>query len=178
MRAQGTKFSSQNTHKASGSLLPSPSFCPPSPQAHSPTSFTPGCQGGVRKRVCLSFSPLSTGSPLKTQQHATIIILSLLLLPKASLAVNFYLFSSKVARFPRSDGTDEVSSERGREKQQLGKEGGKELERSRFPLDDSLSPCNCLNEIRKCVSSEVNLPLTAPTQHTSQGLHLNKKIKK
>lgn len=31
----------------------------------------------------------------------------------------------------------------------------------------------CLNEICKCVSSEVNLPLTAPAQHTSPNLHLN-----
>lgn len=61
-----------------------------------------------------------------------------------------------------------------RERKQTEK-GGKELKRTRFPLDDFLSPCSCLNEILKCVSSEVNLPLTAPTQHTSLDLHLKKK---
>lgn len=40
-------------------------------------------------------------------------------------------------------------------------------------LDNSTSPRSCLNEIRKCVSSEVNLPPTAPTQRTSLDLHLN-----
>lgn len=166
-----------------GSLLPSPSFCPLSPQAHSPTSFTPGCQevwGGEGGRLFFFFPPrLSVGSPLKTQQHLAIIILSLLLLPEVSLAGNFCptFFSSKVTLFLGSDGNEEASSRRrGRKETNRGKKMAKELRSTRFLLNDSLPPCSCLNEIRKCVSSEVNLPLTAP--RTTHSIYISMKRKR
>lgn len=59
-------------------------------------------EGGV-----LSFSRLSVRSPLRTQQHVTIIILSLLLfllLPKASLVDNFHATFPQVSKSPHSRG--------------------------------------------------------------------------
>lgn len=155
MRARGAQFSSQNTHTYT------PFFALLPPQAHSPTSFTPGCQGGVRKSERAFLFLLSQWEALLRHSGIFTIVILSLLFPKASLVGNFYLFSS-----PYSPGLME-ESKRGE------KQIGKELERTRFPLNDSLSPCSCLNEIRKCVRSEVNLPLTAPTQHTSLDLHLN-----
>lgn len=138
---------------------------------------------GVRRggRASFLFFPLrlSVGSPLKTQQHLAIIILSLLLLPEVSLAGNFCptFFSSKVTLFLGSDGNEEASSRRrGRKETNRGKKMAKELRSTRFLLNDSLPPCSCLNEIPKCVSSEVNLPLTAP--RTTHSIYISMKRKR
>lgn len=119
MRAQGRPFSSQNTPTYTSSF-------------HSPTAFTPGCQG---LQGSLSLSRLSAGSPLKTQQHLAIIILSLLL-PEASLVGNFYPTCSQVES-PYSLGLMETTrshpEEGGKKKKVKSK-----VRHSRFLLSDCL----------------------------------------
>lgn len=136
-----------------------PSFLRP-PFALLPLELTPllssllDVKGCEEVGACLSFSPLSVGSPLKTQRHLAIIILSLLL-PKASLVGNFYPTFSQV-KSTYSPGLMATRKSHPREwekKKQIGTEGGKELRLTRFLLNDSMSPCSCLNEIRKCASS-------------------------
>lgn len=85
-------------------------------------------RGASKREVVFLFSPLSVGSPLKTQRRLTIIIPSILL-PKASLAGNFYPAFSQV-KSPYSPGLMETKKSHPGEREgrkNSGEEGGKEL---------------------------------------------------